>query len=150
MTHTYSKTFFHLIWSTKNRKPLIDPTVKPLLYSYINGIIEKKKCKLHLINGMPDHVHLLVSLPLTMTVPELVQQTKVSSTRWLRGQFNQTKEFSWQEGLGAFTVGYSNFNDVKKYIENQEHHHRTMTFEEEYLSFLNKLNIPYDKRFVLG
>lgn len=150
MTHTYSKVLFHLVWSTKNRVPFIHDDVKQTLYSYINGIVENKKCKLHIINGMPDHVHLLISLPLTLTIPELVQQIKVSSTRWVRMQIPDLHKFSWQEGLGAFTVGYSHFEAVKNYIANQEEHHRSKSFDEEYLELLGKLNITYDKRFVLG
>lgn len=150
MTHTFSQTYYHLVWSTKHRQPFITPNVKDPLYHYLNGIIENKKCKLHIINGMPDHIHLLISLPLTMTVPELVQQIKVSSTKWLRSQFSNLKQFSWQEGLGAFSVGYSNFDSVKNYISNQEQHHQNKSFDEEYLEFLQKMNIPFDKRFVLG
>ena len=150
MTHTYSNVLFHLVWSTKNREPFVNADFKRPLYSYINGIVENKKCKLHIINGMPDHVHLLVSIPLTMTIPELVQQIKVSSNRWIKQQSPHFQKFSWQEGLGAFTVGYSNFDSVKNYIANQEEHHRSKSFDEEYLDLLKKLKITYDNRFVLG
>jgi len=99
---------------------------------------------------MPDHIHILVSLPLTLTVSELVQQIKVCSTKWVKKHYPHLKDFAWQEGLGAFTVGYSNLEDVKSYITNQENHHKILTFEDEYLGFLKKLNINYDNRFALG
>jgi putative transposase len=150
MTHTYSKTFYHLVWSTKNRMPFIDANIKDPLYRFFNRVFENRKCKLHIINGMPDHVHLLVSLPLTITIPQVVQQAKVSSTKWIRKEFPGMQQFAWQEGMGAFTVGYSTFDNVKNYIANQEKHHQKKTFDEEYLEFLKKFNIPYDKRFVLG
>ncbi len=145
MTHTYSKSLFHLVWSTKNRELLIDASIENDLYKYIHGHMKNKKCNLHIINGMPDHVHLLVGVPLTVTVSDLVQQIKVSSTRWMRNQGLQLGDFAWQEGFGAFTVGYSNFENVKSYIANQKEHHRTKTFEEEYLEFLRMLDISYDK-----
>lgn len=150
MTHTYSKALFHLIWSTKKRRAFIDESLKYILYEYIKGIIKEKKCIPIMINGMPDHVHILTQIPLTVTIPSLVQQIKVSSAKWISREFPNQKEFSWQEGLGAYSVGYSNVEAVKAYLSNQEHHHKNMTFEEEYLNFLKMQNISYDERFIFG
>ncbi len=162
MTHTYSKSIFHLVWSTKNRYPFIDQNLKPQLYRYLHTIIENKNCKSYIINGMPDHIHILASLPLNITVSSFVQQVKVSSTRWIRGHFSnhqhqlnphlnsKLNSFSWQEGLGAFSVGYSHLTSVIKYIENQEKHHEKLTFEQEYRNLLVKLGINYDERFIFG
>lgn len=150
MTHTYSKIILHLVWSTKLRQPFINQEIKEPLYRYMNGVVNQKKCKLYMINGMPDHVHLLISVPLTISIPALIQQLKVCSTRWIRKEYPYLAHFSWQEGMGVFSVGYANLLQVKSYIANQEQHHRHITFEEEYKGFLKRVKIKFDERFVLG
>jgi putative transposase len=150
MTHTYSKLLFHFVWSTKNRQPLIDPKIKNQVYNYIRAIVENRKCKLININGMPDHIHLLVSTPVTINITDFIKTIKTSSTRLVRREFLNLKTFAWQEGYGAFTVSYSNEKKVLTYIVNQEIHHGKMSFEEEYVRLLKKMNIPFDERFIFG
>lgn len=150
MTHSYSKLLFHLIWSTKNRESYISNDIKNRLYGYIRTVVDDKKQQLYVINGMPDHVHLLVSLSPSICLSDLIKIVKTSSTKWIQSTLPNCKTFSWQEGFAAYTVGYSTLDSVIKYIENQENHHQNTTFEQEYLHFLKMQNIDCDGRFVLG
>lgn len=150
MTHTYSKLIYHLIWSTKTRKPFIQNDFKKRIYAYIRKVIEDKEQQLFAINGMPDHIHLLVGLSIKTDIADFVRDIKVSSTKWMKSKEINVIDFAWQEGYSVFTVGYSTFNSVVGYINNQEEHHKAVTFEEEYIKFLESLGIKYDPRFVLG
>ena len=149
MSHTYSNLLFHLIWSTKNRIPFMKGEIKIRIHGYLRKIINDSGANLLFINGMEDHVHLLMAMPLTLLIPDLIEKVKPNSTKWIHKTFPNLRDFSWQEGYGAFSVGKSNLQQVIKYIENQEEHHRTVTFEEEFISFLEANGISYDKRFVL-
>ncbi len=150
MTHSYTKLSYHLVWSTKNRHPLIINEVKTPLYNYIKGIIKNESCFTFAINGMADHIHILVDITSRLTVPDFVRTLKTQSSKWMRSSDPSFKDFAWQEGYAAFTVGYSTLDSVSKYIEDQEEHHKTMSFEDEFISFLNKQGIPFDQRFVFG
>jgi len=150
MSHTFSNLLFHLVWSTKNREPFIKKEIKHRLHSYIRTVIENEGAKLLFINGVEDHVHLLVATPLTMLIPDLIEKIKPISTKWVVKTFPEITGFKWQEGYGAFTVGKSNLQAVINYIENQEEHHKTVSFEEELIEFLNVQGIPFDKRYLLG
>ena len=121
---------------TKNREPLIKKEIKHRLHSYIRTIIEREGANLLFINGIEDHVHLLVAMPLTMIIPDLIEKIKPVSTKWFIKTFPEIKGFKWQEGYGAFTVGKSNLQSVINYIENQEEHHKTLSFEKEFASML--------------
>lgn len=150
MTHSYSKLLFHLIWSTKNRTPLITSEIKPRLYGYIKTVIEDKKQKLIIINGIPNHVHLLVNLSANTCASDLIGHIKSNSTKWMKSNPINCKDFAWQEGFGAYSVGYSTMQSVIKYIENQEEHHKHISYDDEFLNFLKIQNIDYDDHFVLG
>jgi REP element-mobilizing transposase RayT len=103
-----------------------------------------------MINGMPDHIHLLVGLSPNISLSDFIRDIKTTSTKWIQSDPINLKTFSWQEGFAAYTVGYSTMQSAIKYIENQEVHHQYVTFEDEYLCLLKMQNIPYDQRFVLG
>ena len=132
MSHTFSNLLFHLVWSTKNREPLIKKEIKHRLHSYIRTIIEREGANLLFINGIEDHVHLLVAMPLTMIIPDLIEKIKPVSTKWFIKTFPEIKGFKWQD------------------IENQEEHHKTLSFEKEFASMLEAQGIAYDKRYFLG
>ena len=150
MAHSYSQLFIHLVWSTKNREPFITSEIKPRLYGYIRKVLEDKKCSLFTINGMPDHVHILLNLPSTIGLSELLRHLKTTSSKWMHQTFPESKNFSWQDGYGAFSVGISQLKQVSSYIENQEKHHQKRNFDEEFVYFLKCQNISFDSRFVLG
>lgn len=144
MSHTFSNLLYHLVWSTKNRKPFIKKELKPRLHGYIRTVVNAEGANLLFINGIEDHVHLLIAIPATMLIPDLVEKIKPISTKWFRKSFPEARDFSWQEGYGVFTVAKSILPSVIKYIENQEEHHKTMSYKEEFLLFLNEQGIPYD------
>lgn len=149
MTHSYRKHFFHLIWSTKKRLPLISPELQRL-YPYMIAIAKDHTGSVLDIGGMPDHAHLLIELSSLDKFSHLIRDLKASSSLWVHKTFPNMTGFAWQEGYGSFSVSFSALNTVKTYIQNQDQHHATMTFEEEYLKFLNLHHITFDDRFVLG
>ena len=148
MTHAFKCHYFHLIWSTKKREKMILPIFRDKLYAYMGGIIRKKGAHLLQIGGIEDHVHLLVSIGNLDNFSDIIRDVKTGASRWIHQEFPEYKSFGWQEGCGSYTVSYSNVQGVKKYIMNQEKHHKTQTFEEEYISFLKMQGIPFDPRFV--
>ena len=150
MTHSYRIHYFHIIWSTKGRLSLITPEIQLRLYPYIGGIIAKHDAKLIEIGGMPDHVHLLIKLNSLDNFSAFIRDIKASSSLWLHKNFPQLNIFAWQEGYGSFSVSYSTLETVQSYIQNQERHHSTMSFDQEYIKLLKLHHETYDERFVLG
>ena len=150
MTHTHKGHFFHLIWSTKNRALWIDTEIQADLYAYMGGIVKNHSGSLIEIGGMPDHVHLLINLRNLEKYSSLIRDVKAHSTMWIHKKFPVLRDFEWQEGFGSFTLHFSLVDNVRNYIQNQEKHHQSMTYEQEYLKFLEAQNIDYDDRFVFG
>src|ERR1700734_3360425 len=138
MAHTYVSELIHRVFSTKQRRNLIPPKVQPQLWSFLGGIARKSGFKALMIGGTENHVHILLSLPATMTIAKAMQLVKGASSHWMNETFK--REFAWQEGYGAFTVGISQKNDTIAYIQKQAEHHRNRNFEEEFLAFLKKNN----------
>ena len=150
MTHTYRTHYYHLIWSTKNREKWITTEIQNDLYLYMCGIIKNNHNSVLLgIGGTLDHVHLLMSLSLPDKFTHLVRDVKANSSLWIHKNFPQSKLFAWQEGYASFSVSYSSIDRVLHYINNQEEHHKTVTFEDEYL-LLRKCHVKFDEKYVLG
>lgn len=147
MPHTYSQNYLHVVFSTKGRRKLITKEFQPKLWSYMAGIGRNNGFLVLANGGMEDHTHLLIQLPATLALAKAVQLLKGGSSKWV-GEHG--REFSWQEGYGAFSVSKSNMNTVVKYIANQETHHRKITFEDEFITLLEKHGIEYDPRYVFG
>jgi len=147
MPHTYSQNYLHVVFSTKERRKLITKELQPKLWSYMAGIGRNNGFLVLANGGMEDHVHLLIQLPATLALAKAVQLLKGSSSKW---EGEHGREFSWQEGYGAFSVSKSNMNAVVKYIANQETHHRKITFEDEFIALLEKHGIEYDPKYVFG
>lgn len=145
---TFTKLNYHLVFSTKNRRPLIDPTWSDRLYGYIGGIVRGEKGVLLAAGGMPDHIQLLVGYRPDKSVSELLREIKSHSSGWVHENF--TRDFAWQEGYSAFTVSYSEIESVKRYILTQAEHHRQRTFMEELLRMLDLHEIEYDERYVFA
>jgi putative transposase len=148
MSHTYVSDLVHCVFSTKERRRLIHPEMQSELWSFIGGIARKNGFKALIVGGTEDHVHILLSLPATISLAKALQLLKGSSSRWM----NEThcKGFSWQEGYGAFTLGVSQKARTIDYIKRQAQHHRKRSFEEEFLVFLNKHAIEFDPTYVWG
>lgn len=148
MAHTFRSHYFHLIWSTKGRKPFITPDIQLRLYSYMGAILKNNKAHLIEIGGVKDHVHLLISIPNLDGYSTVIRQLKSNSSVWMHKEFIDKKDFEWQDGYGSFAVSYSQLEPVIAYIKNQETHHARLSFKDEYIAFLTKHHIAYDPRFV--
>ena len=119
-----------------------------MIYKYINGIIEQQGHKLYVINGMPDHIHILISMSPKQAPSDLMYHIKRSSSLWINNNKLSIGKFSWQEGFGAFSLGKSQLRDKIMYIENQQEHHSKRSFQEEYLQFLKENDIDFDERYI--
>jgi REP element-mobilizing transposase RayT len=140
--------YVHLIFSTKNREPFLVPDLAPRLYGYIGGILRETGSVLVEAGGMPDHVHLLVSLGRQASVADTVRKVKANSSRWVHETFPDRAAFAWQNGYGAFTVSHSNVESVREYLRGQAEHHKKRTFHDEYREFLRRHAIEWDERYV--
>jgi putative transposase len=148
MANTYSQIFYHVVIVVKRRECLITKEIKEDLYKYITGIIKNKDQKLYIINGMPDHVHLLIGCKANVMLSDLVKEIKEHSTKYLNTEKKIKGKFYWQEGFGAFSVSYGHVDRVVNYIKNQEEHHRTKTFKQEYVEFLKENSIDYKEEYI--
>jgi REP element-mobilizing transposase RayT len=147
MSHTYTQNTVHVVFSTKDRRKLIPKEFKSRLCSYLAGICKQDGIFVHAIDGMEDHVHLLIQIPATLALARYVNTLKSNSSKWAN---EEGCPLAWQKGYAAFSVSVSNIPAVIRYIRNQESHHRKMTFETEFLALLKKHNVEFDPKFVFG
>lgn len=147
MPSTHLSLHYHLIFSTKDRVPYMQKEWRSRLHAYLGGIVNDLGGVAEKINGVEDHVHLLIGLRATHCLADVLRDIKAGSSRWMRDEMGLT-EFAWQEGYGAFTVSVSQLETVKSYIDQQEEHHRVKTFQEEYVEFLHKCGVEYDERYL--
>jgi putative transposase len=145
---TFTKLIYHIIFSTKNRYPLIQNTFQKRLYEYIGGIIRAQDGHLIEIGGIEDHVHILVALSPKKSLSDTIRDIKANASRWSNELPEATQRFEWQKGYGAFTVSYSQVEHVRKYIQNQREHHQTKTFKEEYIRYLELHNITFERKYL--
>jgi len=150
MSHSYCSAHYHCVFSTKERRRTITSELQERLWPYLGGIARENRLVALAVGGMEDHVHILLSLPSTMAIAKAMQLIKGGSSKWVHDEFPTHKDFAWQEGYGAFTIGISQIDTTKEYIINQAKHHHTKTFQEEFLSFLKKHEVEYDPRHVWG
>lgn len=148
MPNTYTQIHLHFIFAVKFRQGQIQHHWKERLYQYITGIIQNSGHKLIIINGTPDHVHILIGMRPEQSISNLMQDVKSSSSKWINEQKFTKEKFAWQEGYGAFSHSRSQLPRLIRYIENQEEHHRKKTFQQEYLEILEELKVPYDLKYV--
>lgn len=148
MANTYTQIHLHFVFAVKYRDGMIQAIWKDELYKYMTGIVQNNNHKLVAINGMPDHIHILIGMRPTQSVSDLLQDIKGNSSKWINEKKFLKTKFEWQEGFGAFSYGKSQIKDVITYIENQEEHHKKRTFREEYLAFLEKFEVEYDERYI--
>jgi len=150
MGHSFSSILFHCVFSTKERQPSIGADLRPRLWPFLGGIARENDMKALTVGGVEDHVHILLSLPSTLAIAKAIQLLKGGSSLWIHNTFPTQSGFAWQEGYGAFSLGISQVEDTKRYIESQAEHHRKTTFQEEFLAFLKKHNLEYDERYIWG
>ena len=147
MPSTHLSLHYHLVFSTKDRRPLIVPEWRERLHAYLGGILNGMNAVPQAIGGVADHVHLLVGLKATHCLADVMRDLKRGSSEWVHDTV-QDPAFAWQEGYGAFTVSANVRTNVRAYIARQEDHHRTRTCREEYLEFLHRGGVEFDERYV--
>ena len=148
MPQSLSALLVHIIFSTKNREPLIQSEIEPELFPYIAKICQSAKSPALIINGTTDHIHMLVNLHRRGSVASLVEEVKSSSSGWIKNKGSSYKNFYWQRGYGAFSIGQSGVDALKIYISRQKEHHLKVTFQAEFRKFLRRYEIEYDERYV--
>ena len=148
MPNTYTQIHIQVVFAVQNRDCIISTQWKDELYKYMTGIVQKNNHKLLGINGMPDHIHMLIGLRPTQSVSDLMQDIKGSSSKWINDKGFLRSRFSWQEGYGAFSYSKSELTRVLTYIENQERHHAKKDFYTEYIQLLQVHGIEFDERYV--
>ena len=148
MADTFSQIYVHLVFSVKGRQNVIHKTWREELFKYVSGIINGRDQKLFAIGGMPDHIHILISLRPNYMVSELVNSVKTNSSKWINSRGFVKGKFSWQEGYGAFSYGQSQLDHVIQYINNQEQHHQRKSFKEEYIELLQRFNVKFEEKYL--
>jgi len=148
MANTYTQIHIHVIFAVQNRTSLISPNWEEELYQYITGIVTNQGHKLLAINGMPDHVHVLIGIRPTQSLSELMQDIKGGASKWINEKKLVLGKFKWQEGFGGLSYSKSQLDTVIKYIQNQEEHHKKRTFLEEYRAFLKLFEVDFDERYI--
>ncbi len=145
---TYTQIIYQIVFSTKNRAPVLHKTGRPDLFKYIWGILENKKCHLYQINGIEDHIHILTHLHPTIALSDLIKDIKVASSIYIKEE-SLFKNFpGWQNGYGAFTYSLQEKDRLITYVKNQEIHHNKTSFREEYISLLNEFEINFDEKYL--
>jgi putative transposase len=145
---TYSQIYIQTVFAVKGRQSLIKPEWDENLYRYITGIVENKAQKMLAINGVENHIHLLIGMKPSCCLSDLVREIKKSSTDFINENNFSTLKFSWQEGFGAFSYSHSQLDKVAKYVMNQKDHHRKISFKDEYISFLKAFQVTYNEKYL--
>ncbi|HEY3900395.1 MAG TPA: IS200/IS605 family transposase [Chthoniobacter sp.] len=142
--HSFHSLLVHIVFSTKEREPFLTREIRARLWPYFGGIARENDMRALAVGGMPDHVHMLLSMPATLAVAKAIQLLKGNSSKWLHETFPETRNSSWQEGYGAFSIGVSGIEDTVRYIHTQEEHHRVRSFREELESFLVRHGLEFE------
>jgi len=145
---TFTQLYIHIVFATRDRAALLDGEKKTRVYQYVAGIIKNLGHKLIIINGMADHVHILIGLAPDKAISDLVKEVKRSSTNFINEQRWFPGKFAWQEGYGAFSYGQSQLQTIIGYIRDQETHHQSKNFREEYLSLLKNFEVEFDEKWI--
>jgi putative transposase len=138
----------HVIFSTKERRPLLHNNTRTSLHAYLSTVARNAGCECYRVGGVADHVHLAMRLSRTVTIAELVENLKTSSSKWVKTQSSELKTFSWQRGYACFSVGPGDVDALCKYIDGQEEHHQKRTFQEELRMFLKKYGVEFDEAYL--
>ncbi|MBC7864056.1 MAG: IS200/IS605 family transposase [Bacteroidia bacterium] len=148
MPNTYSQIYIQIVFAVKNREALIHANWEAQLQKYITGIVQKKGQILMAVNGMPDHIHILISMKPTYCLSDLVREVKKSSATYINANDFSKFAFSWQEGYGAFSYAKWDVEKIVAYIRNQKEHHKKKSFREEYLGFLKDFQIEHNEKYL--
>ena len=140
---------FHIVFTTKDRRPFIKPEVQPRLYSYLSALVHDRFGRPIRIGGVEDHVHMLIDKNPGVNEPDMLRDIKANSSRWMRKTFPEMADFAWQVGYGIFSVSAPHRQMVAEYIKRQPSHHRRVTFRDEFMRLLKRNNVEYDERYLL-
>jgi len=147
VSHTYAQNVIHVVFSTKDRRKLMPNEFRPKMWAYATGICKKFNILVLAVGGTEDHIHFLIQIPPTLAVAKAILAIKSNSSRWAN---EEGHKFAWQQGYGAFSVSSSIVPTVIRYIQNQEAHHKKMSFDAEFLALLKKHGMEFDSKFVFG
>jgi REP element-mobilizing transposase RayT len=150
MANTYYQVYIQCIFAVKYRDAVIDQQWRSTLHAVIGNLINETGCKTIIVNGIEDHVHCFFGLKPAVSISELMKTVKAKSSKYINDHRLTYYRFEWQEGFGAFSYSHSQINEVFRYIANQEAHHRQQTFKEEYITILDKFQVPYDERYIFA
>jgi putative transposase len=145
---SYVSSYYHCVFSTKERRPLISPSLQERLWPYLGGIARQNEMRAVEVGGVADHVHILLSLPSTLAIAKAMQLIKGGSSKWVHDTFPEHQLFGWQVKYGAFSVSVSQLEKTIEYIRGQAEHHRKRTFQEEFLALLKKHGVAFDERYL--
>ena len=148
MPQSLSRVIVHIIFSTKDREPWLDRDVGPRMHAYLATVCRDLNAEALRVGGVADHVNVVTTLPRTLSQAEMIETLKKTSSKWIKGLDSKYRRFYWQRGYGAFSVSPSHLDAVLEYVQNQEEHHRTRSFQEEYCAFLQKYGVEFDERYV--
>jgi REP element-mobilizing transposase RayT len=149
MPQSLAKILVHTVFSTKDRRPFLrDTALRQELHHYLGGILKNLECQPFVVGGVEDHVHLLASLSRTCAAAEMVKEVKRGSSLWAKERDAGMRDFGWQNGYGMFSIGSSQIEDVRRYIAEQEQHHRKVSFQDEFRLLLKRYELAYDERYV--
>lgn len=146
---TYTQLLYQIVFSTKNRQPILKKENREELFKYIWGILNNKNCHLYRINGVSDHIHIITHIHPTQSVSDLVKVVKVSSGNYIKSKRLFTGFEGWQDGYGAFTYKFTALDGLIEYVKNQEKHHKNVSYKEEFISLLEEHKIKFDERYLL-
>jgi len=146
--HSFISSLHHCVFATKGRETSLSAEIRERLWPYLGGVARENGMKALAIGGVADHVHMLLSLPAKMSVAKAMQLLKGNSSKWIHETFPKLRNFAWQEGYAAFSIGVSGIEETRAYIRNQEEHHRTRTYREEVIMFLKRHRLPFDEAMI--
>jgi putative transposase len=148
MSQSLSQVLLHVVFSTKHRQPLLAEDIQPQLHAYLAGACRALGSQAYRVGGTDNHVHIACSLPRTLTISKLMEEIKKSSSIWIKDKDENCRNFLWQAGYGAFSLGQSQLPRLLQYIDNQHEHHRKQSFEEELIELLQRYQVDYDERYL--
>ena len=148
MSQSLSQVILHIVFSTKDRRPWLDDIIRPRMHAYLATLCRDCDCAAYRVGGAADHVHIAARLARTVSQAELLEKIKRTSSAWIKNQGEQYESFFWQSGYGDFSVGWSQLEELVRYIDNQEQHHRKQTFQEEYRRLLMRYHLEFNEKYV--
>ena len=148
MPQSLSRVILHIVFSTKNREPWLSSDIRPRIHAYLATVCRDIGSDAPEVGGVADHVHIVATIPRTVSQAEMIEKIKKSSSKWIKGIDTRYRGFFWQRGYSAFSVSLSQLNAVLQYVRTQEEHHRTRTFQEEYRELVRKHGVEFDEKYV--